>query len=201
MNQSQRPFSLHIINRLATPSDPHKSGGMALFDTRCPACAGSMFPAFQLNLHDPQLHQLISWPHPVLELLVCPRCPLYMEPYWIQYGADAATVSGGDMIGEVLLDIRQPYDSHAVELWDSSLQPGNPRHMIGVGDQQVSDSALSCPYCAGPMRSLAIVDTDEQNVPLYDSTGSPASLIIGDNDLLHVSCCEPCFTLGFQWIR
>jgi hypothetical protein len=160
-----------------------------------------MFPAFQLDLHDPQLEDLLSWPHRVLELLVCPRCPLYMEPYWIRYGANAATVSGGDMIGEVLLDIRHPYDSHTVELADAVFSPGNPRHMIGVEDQHVSGSALSCLYCARPMKSLALVDTDEQNVPLYDSMGSPAALIIGDNDLLHVSCCEPCSTLGFQWIR
>lgn len=146
----------------------------------------------------------VSWPFETLELLMCPRCPLYMEPYFIQYTRYSARVIGGDMLGEVLTDIREPYDAHAVQLvsahQDHIFGPDEPKHRVGVEGALGTDAGDPCPACARPMSPIAVIDSDDQNVPLHDDLGNPTSLVIGDGDSVLVSCCSGCATLGFKWV-
>jgi hypothetical protein len=190
------------------PGTPHVSGGASLHGTACPNCSAPLFPVFRLSVGDPSVRRLELWPEGLLEVLVCPRCALYLSPYWVHYGDGRATVHGGRRDGgEVIQGIDHPYDSRAIELRPLALGDGEgggarrPRHQLGGTPFRRSASGMTCVVCGEPMRFAGVVDDDDENVPLYENGGTPVALVIGDCDCLHVFTCSACRVVGLSLAR
>jgi hypothetical protein len=167
---------------------------------------------FKVGTADEKISELEIWNRALLEVLVCPRCALYMEPYWIRYTSDRATVTGGERDGgDVLLDIVWPYeerdlrlrvldpDEGALKASSSIERPTGVCHQIGGLPFRVGRGPMICPVCAQAMKFSGIVDYDDESVPLYETPMSPVALIIGDRDCLNFFTCRGCSVVGLTW--
>lgn len=204
----------------STPAD-HVSGGRPSDipgDVLCPNCSGLMFVPYSVDMTVPGLRTLGLWSRPRLSVLVCPRCALYMEPYWVVFGETPTIVGGERDGGKVLQEVETPYEQRAAEL--SALAPDDyptsharidalrarvrdpgVYHQIGGVPVFGGYDQLSCCRCNLPMAFTGVIDNDDLNVPLYEPGHEPVSLIIGDMDCLNVFACAACTVLGMKWVH
>lgn len=84
---------VEIRGERPAPDARHVSGGASLHATPCPNCSAPLFPVFRLSDGDPGVRKLELWPEGLLEVLVCPRCALYLSPYWLHYGDGRANLA------------------------------------------------------------------------------------------------------------
>ncbi len=198
------------------PATPHKSGardGDGLSPLPCPNCDRPLFPALDLDFRDPRLAVLSLWNLPRLTVYFCPACFLYTEPFFIEYTPTGPRVHGGYRDGgQVIHHICLPYEWRPIELTTLPATVDLPAilsrqagegvyHQIG-GAPSLSPSTLTaCPLCTQEMKFAGILDNDDLNIPLYEDDHRPISLIIGDEDCMHLYTCTECHVLGLKWSR
>jgi hypothetical protein len=217
-----RGYRVLIGNRDLEPAVdvPHSSGGAmagASAAVDCPNCGQPLFPVFKISNSDPAVRALGIWTLPVLQVLVCPACALYMEPYWILFSEDAVSIEGGERDGgKILQEIEAPYSSRMITLrqlgeeespesdevrealLSRKVAPGVYHQLCGLPFRR-DEGPLSCCVCSKPMLFGGIVDSDDLNVPLYEPVKRPVALIIGDSDCLHFFTCAQCSVVGVRW--
>jgi hypothetical protein len=173
-------------------------GGEGEFGTECPNCKMPLFSMFSLATDDEHLRVLRLWRLPRLELLVCPRCALFMKPYWVVYSAKSARVLGGERDGgETLSNIEYPFQSRRRVTISRIRSRKHVMHQLGGPD---GSQHLHCASCRKPMRFGGVIGYDDQNVPLYEEGHRPVALIIGDCDSLYWFTCLDCAAIGFRWV-
>jgi hypothetical protein len=201
-----------------TGTSPHQCGGDVVgvrAAPKCPNCGQLIFPVFRIDNQDPSVAALELWDLPLLQVLVCPSCALYMEPYWVRFDDDAITIEGGERDGgDVLQKIESPYEVRPIELesLDTGIITDSTRlrllsreippgiyHQLGGEPFRGSLQPLSCYRCSNVMIFAGIVDYDDANVPLYEPVRRPVALIIGDGDCLHFFTCRSCAVVGLRW--
>ena len=166
----------------------------------CPNCHKQLFPVFNLSFKDPLLSELNLWNLEKANILTCPSCALYMEPYFISYNKTNICVTGGHRDGgDIIQNIDTPYKARLIELITPDSLDDIPPHQIG-GNPPRDTNPLDCPNCSNTMGFFGIVAYDDLCVPLYENNGTPVSLIIGDNDCLIIHSCKSCNILGLTWL-
>ena len=193
-------YELKIGQRDTVGGLGNYSGGGAKFGTKCANCSMPLFSMFSLDVTgDERLRSLRLWPFPRLEVLVCPRCALYMEPYWIVYSETSAKVHGGERDGGLSLNnIEYPFRSQRRVTLSQCRLGQNAVHRIGGPDD---GHGLDCICCGRPMRFGGVVGYDDENVPLYEDQHRPVALIIGDRDSLFWFVCGDCSAIGVSWVQ
>jgi hypothetical protein len=216
-------YRMHIPGRDEgdpSGSNPHFSGGTLQGHVReisCPNCDKLLFPVFQLSLSDKRVRDLGLWGREFLQVLVCPSCALYMEPYWILFRDSSVEILGGERDGgDILNSINTSYESRGIileplvaedyPLTEQSLEaivkrqrPPGVYHQIGGLPHRGDYDEMSCHSCGQLMRFAGIVDYDDLNVPLYENDHEPVALIIGDMNWLHYFTCAKCSAIGIKW--
>jgi hypothetical protein len=185
----------------------------------CPCCKYQMFPALNLDFADSSLLPLGVWPQRYLNVLFCPFCGFYMKPYWIKYSAHGVDIVGGDCSSQkVIQKIEMPYSISTIsfrELNDDE-RPSNPSvrrsyisrtreegvyHQVRGEPIKGQNEQLTCPDCGTGMAFAGILDYDDLNVPLYESSHKPVALIIGDGDCINWYTCIRCLVVGLKWVH
>lgn len=205
------PFRIHIL-----PDDFHGTSAAAYSgsgsvasapDVACPNCNLAMFPA--LNFESTELVNCQDYfGSDFASFLFCPSCAHHLSPYWIRL-RKMEVVGGFTDDGEVLVNVCRPYKARLVELREINVGPTyldrnagtGIYHQIGgvpiIGKNQM----MHCCDCNGPMEFAGLLDSDNLNVPLYENSESPLSLMIADDGCLNVYCCASCAVLGMQVAR
>jgi hypothetical protein len=214
-------YRIEILSAEEESIEPplHFSGGEmdgAVKEVLCPNCTKPLFPVFRLSLADPRVADLGLWNQSSLQLLSCPFCGLYMEPYWVCFHSTIEVI-GGERDGGQLLNpyINLPYDQRRIRL--VALRPSDfpsteetchahrtrakpPGVYHQIGGVPFRYSKMACCKCKQPMIFAGIIDDDDLNVPLYEGNRQPVALVIGDNDRLYFFTCVKCHIIGLQWI-
>lgn len=183
----------------------------------CPNCANQMLPALNLDFSDPRLVSLGVWPKRYLNVLFCPFCAFYMEPYFVDFSSGSLLVTGGcRRFPDVLNPIELPYGFREISLrpFAAEERPDNAAfahavrvrtwgsgvyHQVGGPNLHPSLPALGCPSCGSQMALVGILDYDDLNIPLYEEDHRPVALIIGDGDSMAFFCCLSCLVVGMRW--
>jgi len=215
-------YRIVIGEHEVSDQSPHQCGGTVLgvrSTPVCPNCSQDLFPVFKLDNSDPAVADLGLWRMPFLQVLVCPACALYMEPYWVRFSVDEVVIHGGERdTGEVLQEIESPYESRPIRLRQLAEEedamtaasrqallnrdvPPGIYHQLGGQPFRGSRDPLVCVVCSRTMAFGGIVDYDDSNVPLYEPVRRPVALIIGDGDCLHYFTCRDCDVIGVRWQR
>jgi hypothetical protein len=201
---------------------PHSSGGSLegyVDAVPCPRCGASLFPVFKLDLSDERLSCLDLLDVSILQVLLCPSCTLYLEPYWTYFGKASVEVLGGDRnAARVLKEVRLPYPSRAIHLFElteedypytegrigefiNRRRPPRVYHQIGGLPFLGKYRNLDCIRCKHEMRFAGVVDNDDSNVYLHEADGKEVTLVIGDSDRLYFYVCKECTGVGIRWVH
>lgn len=177
----------------------------------CPVCRTELFPIFRLDMADPRVHQIVTWPLPALELPVCPGCVFFHQDYYIDFSQTPFTVFTPHLAGEEkpLLAIKTPYETRRVTLrqLEAHEYPGSDElckyegHQIGgIPPRWFSNyKDNSCFRCCRPMKYASVVHYDDGNVPLFDADGDPVQFSLGDLKSYYVFTCAKCLVLSFRF--
>jgi len=187
----------------------HSCGGEVIVpegkQPACPNCGQLLFPVLKLDCLDPSVSALNLWRLPLLQVVVCPACALYMEPYWIDFRSGALEIKGGERDdGAPLQEIEVPYEERLVRLLPLGHDDGQAlgvHHQLGGRPFKRSEQEMLCCECHQRMIFAGVVDNDDLNVPLYEPIRRPVSLIIGDGDCLNWYTCSTCQVIGVCWAR
>ena len=178
---------------------------------KCPNCKKRMFPAINLTFPNFIIARLGNFERRTVNILFCPTCALYMEPYWIKKSGKNFEIIGGHRDGgDILQNINDNYRcrkievegflSESAEAIKGQSAPGN-FHQIGGRPRKIDSVKMPCCDCGKVMKFFGVLDYDDCNIPLYENDDSPVALIIGDYDSMNIYSCDICDVIGLAWIR
>jgi len=205
----------------------HKCGGQ-FSDGRvvCPGCRTDLFPMFRLDMADPRVAEVVSWPLPTWELPVCPGCILFHGDYSVDFSQSPFEIISSEIHEDMdpqepIRKIVTPYESRDVTL--RLLEPHEypnadelcdyEGHQLGgIPPRWYSEYERNeCPKCKQLMSYAAVIHYDSENVPLFEAytrkidrersevVHVPTALCLGDLKSYYIFACANCLVLTYRF--
>lgn len=200
----------------------HSSGGEIegnYSKTNCPICSTQLFPIFKFDHLDQRVLALNLWDLPFLQVLVCPYCFFGYMPYWIWFQEKQIEVeyedfdtsylppkdeSGSEFSYETVsisLDLLQendyPISNEIIKAFINRQREPGIYHQLGGVSPTGDSGQMKCNRCKLEMVFAGVIDSDTENVPIYQNE-EMIGFLIADCHKLYFYTCKPCHVIGVQ---
>jgi hypothetical protein len=161
-------------NRVAYP---HVIGGQLPHVVTCPTCQRAIHPVARLDCHD-RIFQILSWPHPTLDVLFCANCSLFAGPTWVDHRTAIPRILQQEDVADMGRNA-EPMAEASFSIVPLKRKVGQQSTFGGAPTWIHSDEVPDCCRCQKAMQFVAQFVSNH-------------TLSFADESILYVFACSDC---------